>query len=157
MLMKQPVKPNKPCMPVQPKEFVDATKDAALSLYNNASYTLQHIVDQILEQLGLPLSSAIDLSKIRISIDVTPYSDGEYDNNSFASYEGMPIRSKNPKYAKELIKYNKDMVKYTIAMQKFEIKNAQYILDKKEYDNWITEQEIANAKAILKKHNILVQ
>ena len=49
------------------------------------------------------------------------------------------------------------MIKYEVAMQKFEIKNAQYILDKKEYDNWIAKQEIANAKAILKKHNILVQ
>ena len=158
--MKKPIKSCQPAKPEKPTEFVVKQCDGHISLYNNETYTLQSIIDQMCSSLSCSRDD-IDLSKVKISIDFSAYGDNYGDNyeenNSCVTHEAMPLQTRNSKYKKELAKYDKDMIKYEAALQKFEIENAQYVLAKKEYDKWIAEQDIARAKAVLKKYNILVQ
>lgn len=146
--MKEPKKPIAPHKPTPPKEFIEVCDKPTIALNRNDSITFQEVIDRLSEIAG---PQTLVLNSIRINII---HDDGDYDNESIIVYDGPLNKYRNPKYEKELISYKQKLKRYKELYSAYEIKLAKYTIDNYAYKQWLKDIEIAEAKAILKKHNI---
>lgn len=134
--MNIPIKPSKP---VAPKKII-SYKNSDLS-YSMDRYTSLTDILKYFEELCKFEKLKFSLDNIIFDLDY----DGDYPNNIAVYRNESKTEYPNPKHDKQYKKYLEKLDKYNADKEEYD---KQMI----EYNRWLKETEIANAKKILEKY-----
>lgn len=144
MKNKKSIKPSKPLMLNLPFEKIEVKHRQFIR--NHESFSLEEIFNNFKE--SLPLNYPLKLSEIKFNMCCyVDYNESIDSDSEFYFDPETPLFIDNPKYKEELAAYNRDLKKYNEALKSYKEQKAAY-------DNWLKQQEIETAQAILKKHKI---
>jgi hypothetical protein len=146
--LKPPINPFKPTKPIPPPEKIEV-KPTPYFIKNNDILNLNEIFGHFKQ--NLPADYPLTFKEISFEMDCSVGS--SYGNDYVESVSNFyfspanPVIIDNPKHKEELAVYNRDLKKYEDAFK-------TYREQKVVYNDWVKQQEIKAAQAVLKKHKI---